>query len=980
MPTLQELDSLKDLINKLGDEPEFMAQRGERIAEPPADDYGVDYYAQTAESADVDEEEIDSTLSSHAHGEKDEDVGADLQDSDDEAGYSGGGEQDEGTPDYSDDYSEITSQDFILDDDELVQDVSPVEAGEAEISPQDDFLPPVSLAGAGSDVEDREQESPDSGLVDQEGGEGDSKDSGDSGDSIEIDLEEFSPDSSFQQEFPVKDLSEEFENLSGDFEDLEEDLEDIVTIEPGKEFVISEDEFRILKKNLAILPNRMKLGIEEFLGDSRRSPKDIEAMAKALTGGQAPRKIARLFFSLTGMRLKIPQNYRLYYGQIREEKQNSIRYKLVKLVFPMFLHILAITGLIWILGILAFNYVYRPLKAGSLYEAGLEALGRDNMGEAVAYFNDAWYGWPLFDEEGPTRRSEEVLSEAGVIVNGWKSSQRWLEYARAFRARKHWMHAVDFYTSYLDVNSGDVEVRVELGEFLAFGLGRFEDAEIVLSAMGRGNRMELIARSRALGDIYLEWALTDPQKYEEAWVHYARLLELAGGKEPGLLSMMRYHLRRGNDADVELLIPALEGLNKESSSVPMLAAVVYAGTGEFLLKRGRLNEAREFIDRAIFSDFMAVRPRYTDAQYWRLAGNAEREFQASVDVLANLERGNDLPGREGLVMRIMALGNMGRIQHLWAEQGFSAPGFGIERATELFDRARASYREAIDVYENALGRNQLGASREFADLYLGMGNLAYSSQGRAEDAGFQLIVDREKMLTGPERRAELDEAFRFYSRGSELLDRGDGINLMPPEDLYRYGYVRYMRSFETRDGVVDDYTFLDFYRLVNDLPRNLDYRFALANVHLLRGDFDNASLHYGEALSLLDEKVEMIGSDFNPAKHEEHREILLRYVAIWNNRGVASFYSGTGRNEALGYFAMASDFLDDVNGDFLLSSGVKAQRDGDFNRLGLFAEGRELLEDEQTYPYRNRLMILGLDASEDTVLFSYLDIPFVPEG
>ncbi|MCK5735689.1 MAG: hypothetical protein KAH21_04380, partial [Spirochaetaceae bacterium] len=416
-------------------------------------------------------------------------------------------------------------------------------------------------------------------------------------------------------------------------------------------------------------------------------------------------------------------------------------------------------------------------------------------------------------------------------------------------------------------------------------------------------------------------------------------------------SMMRYHLRLNDVQEIERLIPIFDSEEPGNTDSPELAAEVFAGLGKFQLAKGNFKEARRFIDLALAADIQSPESTFIDAVYWRLADDNQRESAAYRRTLVNLE-GRESLSRQNLKIRVLTLGGMGRLQALDGE----------------INNAAASYSKAIDLFEDAKDKKQLGAGPEFGQLYLDLGNIMYKGirqPGEAGDLILSLADNKESMNKENPRYSELLLAEEYFNEAEELLDRGIYGSELPPGSMFRRAYARYELG---RDGAL-----LDFHRVARLKPDDSEVRMALAAVLLKSGDYEASRSQYARALDLLDDELRITGGFLNPLDKQSHAELLIRYIIAWNNLGVARARSaarGGGEEDyaaALSAFTMASEYHDEVYEDMpgLIDRGAAALRDTDGRRIIKDAEGRRMLEENSTIPYLNRMRLLGLENAEE---------------
>ena len=689
-------------------------------------------------------------------------------------------------------------------------------------------------------------------------------------------------------------------------------------------------------------------------------PEDLKPLIDALISGESPKSLVVRFRAITKRKIELPRSYEKRSGRALEDRRASLVYGLVREGWPVIRVILLVVSIGWVLGAAIFMWVYRPLMAERLYARGLDAIAVDDVDEAVMYFYDAWDGWPLFipDEEGADR-----IADSPIVVKGWKNNNRWLDYAAALRRRKHWDAAEIFYEGYLKVKPGSKEVRLEYSEFLSGVLGKYEEAlglleEAPLRGRSKWDRDYILAA----GDVLLDWAEDDPTKYEEARNRYAKVLEISRNDERAILSMMRYHLRLADDEEIDRLLPIFDSEVPGRSDAPELAAEVFAGLGEYHLARGNAEDSRRFINLALAADPLAPEPPFVDAMYWRLVGEKQRELMAYRRTLVNLD-GRESLSRGNLKMRILTLGGMGRIQATNKEYG----------------KATASYSKALDLFEDARMRNQLGAAPAYGRLYLELGDIMYRGIQTGGDLPLSLALKQESLIEGSDRYFQLLQAVQYYNEAEELFDRGGGGSRLPSDSLYRRAYARYVIGL---DGAL-----LDFHRVARQMPEDYEARMALATVLLDSGDYEASRSQYTRAIELLDDELHRTGGILNPLDRQSHTELLLRYVVSWNNLGVGRARSaarGGGEDDyaaALSAFTMASEYLDEVYDDMtdLNSRGAVGMRDIEERRIISESDGRNLLIEKATYPYINRLRLLGLDNAEDgeDIYLMYPDVNMI---
>ena len=737
MPTLESLNTLKQQVNALGGEPQILSGRGEVLAdvEPPKAELDSDLNALLDdEPTNGGTQEMEALF-----GSFDDESPPDTDDFDIAAeGVPAGdepepGEPDPGGPDLGGPV-DTAGLEFELDDSDAVPvRVEPV--GEAEDLDGAEEAVEVEALEEAEEYDEVEEaleageadEAADTGTAESDGPDGPGElqleSPGEEGieeltldDNLNFD-EEIGADAlsdirdieDDSQQFSMDDFGDEY-NFSEDesagtdefgvnIDSLEQSLDEAAEDQP-EQFSISEDDFALIQDTLGRLPRNLKLAVEELLADDRRSAETLRPLIDSLINGESPKSVASRFYRITKRRIELPRGFERKSGRALELRRQSLSYRLMRQGWPVLRTLFAVIAAAWLLSAAVFMWVYRPLKAASLYREGLAAIAADDVDGAVVKFYDAWDGWPLFG----SREDQDRIADAPVVVKGWKDSARWLDYARALRRRKYWDAAQRFYTGYLVDKPGDKDARLEYVNFLSDVLGRFESAVEILESAPLPRWGWDRDYTLAAGDVYLQWAEEDPARFEDARLRYAEVLERSRNDERALLSMMRYHLKIGNSEEILTLLPIFRTEKPGRTDSPELAAEVFAELAQFHLARGDTGESLRFVELARGADPSAPEPFFAEALYRRTTGDEPAELTAYRQTLVNLA-GRESVDREHLRMKILSLAGIGRLSDASVSQN--------------------SYAKAVKLYEEARSRGILGASPEYGRIYLELGDIIY---------------------------------------------------------------------------------------------------------------------------------------------------------------------------------------------------------------------------------------------------------------
>ncbi|RKX75547.1 MAG: hypothetical protein DRP60_08640, partial [Spirochaetes bacterium] len=665
MPTLEVLETLKQRINELGDEPRLLEERGESLGDitPAASPVDSDLeQLLNDENSGGGIDEMEALLGSYVDdlgeaGEEEEgdssfddfnldnlDLPEEIDETEEMEGLDNPGESE--IDDFSlDDFNldDEAVEDFQLDNelpaDDMTEEPAEIPAEEPieELDEQDDENPAedggFSLEDLDLDtdtedlgnledlgeLDDLDGDVEDDGLIDipdvesavDNLGDLDSLDT-ESPDSLSLDeelnfeeelgsdvLSDISDLDDDSQQFSMDDFGDQYNfkegddaysgDLGVDLDQLEQSLDE-ASEDDEKLFTIDEEDFNTIRQTLASLPRNLKIALEELLADERRSPEDLKPIIDALIVGETPKSLAARFKTLTKRKIDLPRSYEKRSGLALEARRDSLVYQLIREGWPVIRIVLLVISITWILGASIFMWVYRPLKAHQLYQLGLDAVKVDDVDKAKEYFYDAWDGWPLFYSED---KDPDRIADSPIVVKGWKTDNEWLLYARAFRRRKQWDTAMQFYEGYLSIKPGSKDVRLEYSRFLSGVLGKYQEAFNLIESAPVAGRLEWDRDyTLAAGDVLLDWAEDDPTKYEDARKRYAKVLELSRNDERAVLSMMRYHLRLKDSDEIERLLPIFDKEIAGRTDSPQLASEVFAGLGNYQLAKSNEKEAR----------------------------------------------------------------------------------------------------------------------------------------------------------------------------------------------------------------------------------------------------------------------------------------------------------------------------------------------------------------------------------------------------
>ncbi len=517
------------------------------------------------------------------------------------------------------------------------------------------------------------------------------------GDIEDIDETNFEVD-----EFSLGDLGEQFGEIEegpevGTEEALNPALAVSEEIPAGTdELELDDDDFHALQETLNRQPLNLRIAIEELIGEKNLAGAHLQKLVQALIDGASPKELAGIVGAITGKKIKIPSRYEKSSGAAFEAEKGTFAYAFRESVLPILRVMAAGVIILGLLTYLTLTFVYRPIHALILYNAGYEQLEEDSFREANLYFNRA--------------------------VNEWRYKKQYFRYAEGFQQKRQYGLAAEKYEQLVSTVVGISEEdgrlmkqpqirrirgaeRRALLDYAAMErdkLENFEHAEEILAVLLNQDKRDYDALLSA-GDNYLAWGEYEFDRYEQARRSYATLMQYYGSKYELLFRMLRYFIRVDNYAEVVRLKEQFEadpGLNVEPDA--------YAELGGYLIDQNDLDDVKGILTRAMDQDETVPEAHYHMARYFRRVENEAEERKALDFAEYYLEESRPL-GRRRLGTLIDTYNRQGEVDY---EDG--------EYLT-----AEEYYLQAKESYEDARNRRILEPEARYGRIYRNLGNLYY---------------------------------------------------------------------------------------------------------------------------------------------------------------------------------------------------------------------------------------------------------------
>jgi tetratricopeptide (TPR) repeat protein len=677
-------------------------------------------------------------------------------------------------------------------------------------------------------------------------------------------------------QFSLDDLGEEYNfteddtdlstELGLDLDELEKDIDQTVDDESAQTFELTQDELEKLEAALYGLPLNLKIAVQDFFSDESSTVDQLNKMTNLIVTGVAPKNIASTYKKYTGKKINIPRGYEKKSGNDFARERASLITFIKEKVIPRITLALGAFFSLWVIFLILFNFVYRPLKAENLYMLGEEEIALDNYAKGEEYFNSAFFGWDI----GPLQ------------VEGVRRQQKFFNYAKEYVNRKNYLGAEEKYQQLLQAYPANEKGRIAYGELLRDKLVRYQDAEYILKGadplmlaeaasgdlsyesipLKEITEINNIERLIALGDNYLLWAEDEPSKYENARYIYATLLKdkAGGNSDEVLLRMLRYQIRRDNAEEIDLLRQVYKDREKVNAD-PTLQAHIFSELAGWLIDNDRVLESRDFILKAEGADKTVPDSHYQYARFFHETYNPQDEKEALTNALGYLDREEELD-KKHIFMQIDSYRRLGNLSLYVGD----------------YNKAERQFLMGLEIFENSHRLNLIGTSPEIGALYGELGNLNY---------------DQYK---------DYDKALEYYEMARNNLGETPDID-------YREGFIHYSIKKNYSQALLELYTVSRYY------PENRNLLLAMGNTLLERGDYYGAVSHYEQLLDQLKEQEDNI-KVLLPDEKEEEWALLEYLIMAHNNLGIAR--NGVAQKtpnrfmekQALASFTASSEYFD----------------------------------------------------------------------
>ncbi len=572
---------------------------------------------------------------------------------------------------------------------------------------------------------------------------------------------------------------------------------------------ISEEDYDYLIERVSSFPLNLRIELEDYLVNADDSELNKMEIVNLIVSDVSLKKIVSKLEGILDKSIPIPRGFDKKSYEEYEKEKRSFKYRFVHKILPAAILTTVALGFIFSIFVLVWQFIYKPVVAEGLYKEGMTHIESAQYEKAITSFD-----------------------EAGT----YKKKRKWyFRFANAFREKKQFLSAETIYERLLFDFNHDRQGGIEYADMLSTDLRNYEKAEKVLKRGVLDYHINDQDTLLALGDVYLDWADENPEKYEEARKTYVSLINFYGTKDVFSGRMMRYFIRTDNLAEVLPLKNYF--LNKKLPDEDLIEL-----SGYLLEKRyepkptdsenliGKIEDLRELLEKSI-----KKRPESPEANY-----NMGRFFlhnqknEAAKDYLVNainLYEDSIKMTPKRTIRQIDAM-------RLYGE---------LIAGDKLYNEAQEIYANALAKYEAYTAQKGIYPSPVVGKLYANYGDISYFIAG------------------------DYDEALDAYEHAVRELNNTPSIQ-------YKMGYIHYQK--ENYSDAMRAMT-LAYGEKPND--RNLLYGFG--NVLFKYTNYFAAQAYYERLMELLEAEKIRKGIIF-PQTRVDHAEFVEDYMHTSNNLAV----------------------------------------------------------------------------------------------
>lgn len=277
-------------------------------------------------------------------------------------------------------------------------------------------------------------------------------------------------------------------------------------------------EYKRFQKNLASYPLNVRIALEDFVVKNEFTDDAIFSVLEKVLKKAPARQVAADLEKLLDISLYVPRDFERRSASEYEAYKKSVEYQLKNRIIPGAILTAASALLIFCIFTLTNNFIYKPMRADSLYRQGYALL-----------------------EGGQYPQSEERFNQALT----YKPVKKWFfRYAQGYRSRRQYGRSRMMYRALLQRYNHDKKAGLDWADMELYDLYNYAEGERILKREVLDYHINDPDAILALGDLYLEWATDrEIEKFPLAKEQYDLLTELYGQNSLYLSRQMRYFIR-----------------------------------------------------------------------------------------------------------------------------------------------------------------------------------------------------------------------------------------------------------------------------------------------------------------------------------------------------------------------------------------------------------------------------------------------------
>ncbi|MDY4901531.1 MAG: hypothetical protein SO116_01480 [Treponema sp.] len=479
-------------------------------------------------------------------------------------------------------------------------------------------------------------------------------------------------------------------------------------------------EYQRFKKNLAQYPLNIRIALEDLVVKNEFTDDAVFGILEKVLRKVPARQIATELEKMMDISLEVPRDFERRTAEEYEAYKKSLEYQLKNKIIPGAVLSAAAAIMIFCIFTITNTFIYRPLKAASLYKTGYALL-----------------------EENQYPQSEDMFN----MALSYRSVKKWFfRYAQGYRDHKQYDRARMMYKAVLQRYNHDKKAGLEWADMEHSDLYNYEEAERIVKREVLDYSINDYDGILKLGDIYLDWATEkDDSKYKNALEQYNLLETNYGASNLSQSRKMRYFIRTDNLREVlkykEEFYPQKKALGAEDLTEL---------SGYLLDKRyGKLRPAeeslrfyiedvRDLLERALKADDTNPVALYNLGRYFEETGSDSLAVNLLERSIAAFENQNKRNRRE-TYKYINAYRLLGEEY----------------RDSRNFIDAEETYAKGIDIFERERSSSGFESDENIGHLYSDLGDIDYFISLNNDDALVHYINAVENKYDTPSVRYKI---------------------------------------------------------------------------------------------------------------------------------------------------------------------------------------------------------------------------------